>query len=285
MPDFEIVDSHVHFIDPCQFSYKWLARSPALKKRWMPADFTHAQGNVNVGKIVFVEAWPDPGQGLREARFVAALAADDCRIGGLVANVPVHDADELSASLKAFREISGVHAVRHLIEGNIDPSICLEPDFVAGVRNVGAAGLVFDICVKNWGLPFATELVRRSPDTVFVLDHIGKPAIRYGLREPWWSEIARLAKHPNVFCKISGVITEADHRNWTAKQVRPFIEHSIECFGMERVMFGSDWPVSELTHRYQDWVEILDEILVSASSDELRRFYRGTATSVYGLSE
>lgn len=240
---------------------------------------------MNVGKIVFVEAWPDPGQGLSEARFVAALAADDRRIGGLVANVSVKDADELRASLKALDEISGVHAVRHLIEGNTDPSICLEPEFVAGVQNVGAAGLVFDICVKNWGLAFVTELVLRSPDTVFVLDHIGKPAIRHALREPWWSEIARLAKCPNVYCKISGVITEADHQNWTVEQVRPFIEHTIECFGMERVMFGSDWPVSELTHRYQDWVEILDEILVSASTDELRRFYRGTAISVYGLSE
>jgi len=285
MPTFEIVDSHVHYIDPLQFSYQWLARSPALNKRWLPDEFTQAQGNVNVGKIVFVEAWPDPGQGVSEARFVAALAAEDQRIGGLVANVQVNNIDELCTSLEAFGEISGVRAVRHLIEGSVDPSFCLEPDFAEGVQRVGAADLVFDICVKNWGLPFVTELVRQSPDTVFVLDHIGKPAIRHGLREPWWSEIARLAKHPNVFCKISGVITEADHESWTVEQIRPFIEHTIDCFGMERVMFGSDWPVSELTHRYQDWVEILDEILVSASEDELRRFYRATATSVYNLSE
>ena len=107
---------------------------------------------------------------------------------------------------------------------------------------------------------FAIELARRCPDVSFVLDHIGKPGIRDGLVEPWKSQLQQLARLPNVVCKLSGVITEADHQHWTKEQVRPYVEHVLDCFGFDRVMYGSDWTVSELTHQYPDWVAILDEI-------------------------
>jgi L-fuconolactonase len=130
---------------------------------------------------------------------------------------------------------------------------------------------------------FAIELARRCPDVQFVLDHIGKPGIKHGLREPWWSQIRELAALPNVTVKVSGVITEADHAAWTAAQVKPYVAHVIESFGFDRVMYGSDWTVSELTHRYPQWVAILDEVVAGASQSEQRALYRNTAKRVYRL--
>jgi L-fuconolactonase len=117
----------------------------------------------------------------------------------------------------------------------------------------------------------------------FVLDHIGKPGIKHGLREPWWGQMRALAKLPNVVCKVSGVITEADHAAWTKAQVKPYVAHAIDCFGFDRVMYGSDWTVSELTHAYPAWVEILDEVVAGSSAAEIRKLYRDNAIRIYRL--
>ena len=161
--------------------------------------------------------------------------------------------------LMALVAIPAVRGIRRILEDGKFETV-LEPGFVEGVRRVGRAGLPFEIGVRHWGLTFGLELARRCPDVTFVLDHIGKPGIKHGLREPWWSQIRELAKLPNVVCKVSGVITEADHGAWTKEQVKPYVAHTIECFGFDRVMYGSDWTVSELTHPYPTWVDILDEV-------------------------
>jgi L-fuconolactonase len=116
-----------------------------------------------------------------------------------------------------------------------------------------------------------------------VLDHIGKPQIKAGIREPWWSEIAELAAQPNVVCKISGVVTEADHQAWTYDQVAPYMARAIECFGFDRCMFGSDWPVSELAITFAGWVDLVDRVTTGASQDELKKLYRDTAMQFYRL--
>jgi L-fuconolactonase len=144
-------------------------------------------------------------------------------------------------------------------------------------------GLSFDICIKHIAMAYALELTKRCPEVSFVLDHIGKPDIKNGSREPWRGQIAELARRPNIVCKVSGVITEADHESWTADQVKPYVAHVIEEFGFDRVMFGSDWSVSELTHRYPTWVEIVDEIVAGASESEARQLYRDTAIRTYRL--
>ena len=117
----------------------------------------------------------------------------------------------------------------------------------------------------------------------FVLDHIGKPDIRNGLTEPWWRQIRELAAFPNVVVKVSGVITEADHAAWKPDDVKPYVAHVIDCFGFDRVMYGSDWTVSELTHDYPTWVAILDEVVAGASEADQRKFYRETALKTYGV--
>jgi L-fuconolactonase len=283
MPEFPIVDSHVHLYDTTKLSYGWLAGVPKIDFPHLLADFDAARDSVQVDGIVFAEVAVDPGQHLAEAAFVQEIADADPRLRGMVAHLPVERGEAIADDLAKLAQHRTLRGIRRLIQTEADPGFCLAPGFIAGVKLVGRAGLPFDICIKHFAMPYAVELARSCPDVQFVLDHIGKPDIRYGLREPWWSQMRALAALPNVTVKVSGVITEADHASWTPAQVTPYVAHTIETFGFDRVMYGSDWSVSELTHRYPTWVEILDGVVAGASLDERTKLYRGTATRIYKL--
>lgn len=283
MPDFPIIDSHVHLYDVERLSYGWLAGVPKINRTHLLREFDAARGPVRVDGIVFAEVWVDPGLHVKEAAFVQEMADADRRLCGMVAHAPVEKGAAVADDLAQLSRFSSLRGIRRLIEIERDPGFCLEPAFVEGVRTVGRHGLPFDICIKHFAMAYALELVRRCPDVQFVLDHIGKPAIRHGLREPWWSQIRELSRLPNVVVKISGVITEADHARWTREQVVPYVSHVLDCFGFARCMYGSDWTVAELTHRYPTWVEILDGVIAGTSEAEQRAFYRETATRTYRL--
>jgi L-fuconolactonase len=283
MPKFPIVDSHVHLYDVARLSYAWLAGVPKINRTHRLEDFDQASAAVAVDKIVFAEVAVDPGLHLEEAAFVQEMADADPRLCGVVAHAPMEKGAAVEADLVALAALRNVRGVRRLIETERNPAFCLEPGFLEGLRMLPKHDLSFDICIKHTAMAYALELTKRCPDVSFVLDHIGKPDIKNGLREPWQRQIAELARRPNIVCKISGVITEADHQSWTADQVKPYVAHVIEEFGFERVMFGSDWSVSELTHRYPTWVEIVDEIVAGASESEVRQLYRDTAIRTYRL--
>lgn len=283
MPDFPIVDSHVHLYDIERLSYAWLQKVPRINRTYLPKDFDAARGPVQVDGIVFAEVAVDPGKHLAEVEFVEDLAREDPRLCGIIAHAPLERGPVVEADLATLSRNPRVKGVRRLIETEFDYSFCLAPEFLAALRLLPNYGFSFDICVKHWGLVFAIELVKRCPDVSFVLDHLGKPGIRHGLREPWWGQIRELARHPNVVCKLSGVVTEADHAHWKRTDVLPYVVHAIDCFGFERMLYGSDWTVSELTHRYPEWVEIVDEAITGASEDEKRALYRGTAIRTYRL--
>ena len=282
MPDFPIVDSHVHLFDPHRLPYGWLRGLP-IERRALLAEFDAARGPVAVAGLVFVEAAVDPGHHLAEAAFAQSLADAGPRVTAIVAHAPVERGDAVEADLAALAQNPALRGIRRLIQGEVDPGICLAPDFLAGVRRAGRAGLSFDICIKHWGLVFAIELARRCPEVQFVLDHIGKPGIAHGLTEPWRGQMRDLAALPNVACKLSGVVTEADHAAWTPERIEPYVAHAIDCFGFDRVMYGSDWPVSELTHRYPDWVAMLDRFTAGCTAGELAALYCNTARRVYRL--
>jgi L-fuconolactonase len=283
MPDFAIVDSHVHLYDPTWLRYGWLRGVPRIDRRYDLTDFDRCRAEVQVDRLVFAEVAVDPGLHFAEAAWVQSLADADPRLAGMIAHAPLEKGAAVEADLDRLAQYPCLRGVRRLIETEIDNSFCLRPDFLAALRLLPPRGLTFDICVKHWGLVFAIELARRCPEVSFVLDHIGKPGIRDGLVEPWRSQLRRLAELPNVVCKLSGVITEADHRDWRKEQVRPYVEHVLDCFGFERVMYGSDWTVSELSHDYPVWVAILDEITAGCSGDERRSLWRGTAIRTYRL--
>jgi L-fuconolactonase len=283
MPEFPIIDTHVHLFDVKRLRYDWLAGAPKINRSHLLADYDKACGAVKIEKFVFAEVDVALGLNIEEAHFVQEIADADRRLAGMVAHLPVEKGRAIEADLEKLRQFSTLRGIRRLMQKETNQAFALEPGFLEGVRLVGRHGLSFDFCVLHWGLVYCIEVAKRCPDVQFVLDHIGKPDIKNGIREPWWSQIAELARLPNVTCKLSGVATEADHTNWTESQLVPYVAHVIDCFGFDRVMYGSDWPVSELTHRYPDWVAILDRIVAKASETEKRKLYRDTAMRVYRL--
>jgi L-fuconolactonase len=282
VPDFAIVDAHVHLYDPDVVRYGWMRGKPALAGLHGLAELDAARGAVEVQGVVWIEVGADPGQHQGEARWIARLAAADPRIAGMVAHAPLERGAAAAAEIERLLEHGKLRGIRRLLQDEPDDAFCLRPAFIEGVRLLARHDLAFDICVYHRQLAGALELARRCPEIRFVLDHIGKPGIRDALIEPWRAQITELAALPNVWCKISGLITEAG-RDWTRAKLRPYLDHALEAFGFGRVMFGSDWPVSEQTHRYEEWVGIVDQALGAASEDERRRLFCDNAIAFYRL--
>ena len=284
MPDFPIVDAHVHFYDPGVIGFDWTKSIPKLDRAYLPADFWKLTAGVEVEALVFVEVDAAPGQHLREAEWVSGQAIKEPRLRGIVASIPLEKGEAAREDLDAYSKIGIARGARRLIERHSDePGWSLSDAFVAGVRLLPEYGFTFDLCLFHPQLAEVTELCRRCPDVQFVIDHIAKPGIRDGLTEPWRRQMREISRLPNVNCKISGVATEADRANWKAADVTPYIEHVIDCFGFDRVMFGGDWPVSELATSYRRWVDVVDAVVAGASEVDRRKLYRDNATMFYRL--
>jgi L-fuconolactonase len=284
MPDFPIVDAHLHIYDPARFSYPWMKGVPTLDRPHLPKDYDRLTEGVAIEAMVFVEVDVEPDAHLDEARFIEEQARVEQRLKGMVASMPMEKGMAVEPDLAAYANLPLARGVRRLIERHKDePGWALREDLVTAVRLLPKYGFTFDLCILHPQLRDTIELASRCPEVQFILDHIGKPGIRAGLREPWWTEIRELARLPNVRCKISGVVTEADHAHWTEDEVAPYIAHAIECFGFDRVMFGGDWPVSELATSYRRWVALVDRVVSGASDSERRRLYRDNAIAFYRL--
>jgi L-fuconolactonase len=285
MPDFPIIDSHVHLCKPDNINYTWMSGAPQLARLVLPEHLNEAAAPVKVEKLVFVEVDCDPHDRLSEAKWIAELAETHPQIGAIVGSLPLEHGEAVLPMLEEMKQTRLLRGVRRLIQSEPDDAFCLRPDFVKGVQLLGKHGLSFDICVYHRQLGNAAEMARRCDGTRIVLDHIGKPGIKDRLMDPWRQHMRDMAALPHVSCKISGVITEADHKNWKPTQIRPYIEHAISCFGFDRVMFGGDWHVLELAATYPQWVAVVDDILAGASADEKRKFYRDNAARFYRFNE
>jgi L-fuconolactonase len=283
MPDFPIVDSHVHLADPQRFGYAWTRNAPSLNRQVLPAHLMKAAEPVQIERFVFVEVDVDSPQHLAEAEWIASLAQSEPRLKGMVAALPLERGRAIEPELDKLRQHTILRGIRRLIQNQPDPDFCIRPDFIAGLKLLAGHDLVFDICIFHHHLPNAIRMVQQCPEVRFVLDHIGKPGIKAGLSDPWRQHLKELAALPNVTCKISGVSTEADHKNWTREQLKPYIAHAIDAFGFDRVMYGGDWHVLELAGTYPQWVEIVDWVIEGASATEKRKLFRDNAIRVYRL--
>lgn len=282
MEKFPIVDTHVHLWHPKQFRYPWLKQVPPLNKPYLLKDYSAAHENLEVGSIVFVQCDVHPDDGLKETAWVTSLAAVEPRIRGIVAWAPLEEGRQVAPFVEKLAEDTLVKGIRRLIQGE-SVDFCIQPNFVNGVKTLARYGLSFDICIFHPQLANAIRLVEQCPNVQFILDHIGKPDIKNQLFEPWKQEIKTLADFPNACCKISGLVTEADHENWTAADLQPYIEHVIECFGFDRVIYGSDWPVSTLASDYPRWVQTLQEAISGCTPEELKKLFHDNAIKFYRL--
>ncbi len=177
-----------------------------------------------------------------------------------------------------------IKGVRRNLQDEAESDFCLRPDFVAGVRLLAEFNLSFDLCIKYWQLQYITELVRRCPHTTFILDHLGKPDIKQRSLDPWQADLRKLAELPNVACKISGMVTEADHAGWQPADLGPFIEVVLEAFGEDRVLFGSDWPVALLASSYRHWYETLEALTARLPVSARRKLWAENAQRIYRIS-
>lgn len=280
MPDFPIIDSHLHLWDPQRLSYPWLF-SP-LDRAFLPADFRAASAGVDIEALVFLECDAALNQAFAEAQQVLVWANDEPRIAAMVCNAPLEKGDAARADLDRLAGIEKVRGVRRIYQDQPDPTYCLRPDFVAGVRALADYGLSFDLCLKHPQLQATIELADACPNVPMVMDHIAKPGIAAGLMQPWADQMRELARRENVVCKLSGVVTEAA-ADWTPATLRPYMDVALEAFGPSRIMFGGDWPVSTLRLTYPEWVAMVDDLIRDLTETEKRQIYRDTARAFYRL--
>jgi L-fuconolactonase len=277
-----VVDAHVHVWDPTLLRYPWLEQEPTLQRTFLPTDFEPLRAG-DVDAVVFVQADCAPEQSLGEVAWVEALASAEPRIVGIVAYVDMlAGAERIASALDRLEESSIVVGVRHNIQGHA-PGFAADPEFARGVRQVGARGLGFDLCITGNQVEEVVTLVERCPDVRFVLDHCGKPSIRDDALTPWAAPLERLASYERVSCKLSGLLTEAREDQRNAVSLRRYADHAMQCFGASRMMYGSDWPVSTLGGGAERWRAITDELTSGWSADERQDFYADNALRFYGL--
>ncbi|HYQ63029.1 amidohydrolase family protein [Actinophytocola sp.] len=274
-----MVDAHHHLWDPTRRNYDWLAGLGPIRRPYTEADLravTPASATVLVQTVPSVE----------ETLEFLGVAASSSLVAGVVGWVDL-TAPDIADRLASLRSSPGGDAlvgIRHQAQDEPDPRWLLRPEVVRGITAVAAAGLSYDLLVKPPQHAAAVELADAVPGVRLVLDHAGKPAIADGGYEPWAAFLSSLSMRPNVFCKLSGLVTEADWTRWTVDEIRPYAEHVLASFGPDRVMFGSDWPVCELAATYAQVHEAARSYTSALSTSEREEVFGGTATRAYPLS-
>ena len=277
----QVIDTHAHFWNVDLLDYPWIEPGSPFARNFLLEDYQRAAAEAPIERMVFVECDAHPHCSAAEAEWVAGLAEVDPRIQAIVARVPLHESDAMER-LDAIAAMPLARGVRDNIQGH-EPGFALGDVFVAGVREVARRALHFELCLKHHQLAEAIELVRRCPEVRFVLDHCAKPDIAARLREPWLGQMTEMAALPNVVCKISGLVTEADWKDRDAEAVLWYAWSAAELFGPERILFGSDWPVNEVAGGYMRWFRLAEELAASWSPDRRDLFFRRNAERVYRL--
>jgi predicted TIM-barrel fold metal-dependent hydrolase len=278
----KIVDAHQHLWDTDIFRYAWLASLPKLNRSFRLSDYQQATPDLDIEKTVFVECDVDEDQICDEALRVLKLADQPkTRIAGVIASARPEN-DHFEAQMEALLRYGKLKGIRRILHTQPD-ELGRGGQFIQNLRKLPSCNLSFDICVLARQLPIAINLVEQCPGVSFILDHCGVPQIKERALDPWRHHIREISKAPNVFCKVSGIVAYADPLNWTPDDLRPFVEHVVDCFGWDRVMFGSDWPVCTLSATYKRWVETLVSLTESAGQRNQAKLFRENATRIYRL--
>ncbi len=284
MPSFPIIDTHLHVWDTSNLRYPWLDGVPMLNKPFLLDDYNDSTSGISIEKMVFVQCECSFEQCEQEVAWVTKLAASDKRLQGIVAWAPLELGREVKFMLNRYKQNHLVKGIRRIIQFEEDPDFCLRPVFIEGVRILSEYGFSFDICVSHGQLEKVIALVNACPDVSFVLDHIGKPGIKDHLLEPWRSHIAELSTFNNVYCKISGLVTEADHTQWKKDDLTDYVNCVIEHFTPDRLMFGGDWPVLTRAASFIQWMDVIDNVLSGLSHEALVKIFRNNAEQFYRLN-
>jgi L-fuconolactonase len=278
------IDSHHHIWDLSVRDQEWItgdAMQP-IRRNFVISDLKDAIASSRIDRTILVQTVTD----YAETPELLAIAQSEHLVGAVVGWLQI-DAPDAIDHLHRYLDLPGAEylkGIRDIAQDHPNPNYLAKPETISNVRKLGELGITFDLLTKTPELAAAIELVRAGPDVQFVMDHISKPRIAKQEIEPWKSLITELAAFPNVLCKVSGLVTEANWKDWEVKDFKPYVNHVIEIFTPQRLMFGSDWPVANLGGTYAEVVELAEALTAGFSPSESESFWHKTAEAGYRIA-
>jgi len=274
-----IIDAHQHFWQYHPVKDAWITDDmKVIQQDFLPQHLQPVLAQNNVDGCVAVQA----DQSEVETDFLLGLAAEHDFIKGIVGWIDLRDAD-LEYRLAHYSQFPVLKGFRHIVQGEPDPSFIIREDFCRGIHLLSKYNFTYDILVYPVQLPAVTTFVQKFPDHRLVIDHLAKPYIKTGDVDNWAKQMRAIAQHPHVYCKLSGMVTEADWNNWEPAHFAPFLEVCLEAFGPDRLLFGSDWPVCQVAGSYSQVKGIVTDYISTLSLAEQAKIMGGNAIAFYGL--
>ncbi len=273
-----VIDTHVHLWDLQNLDYPWLENNNSiLSKNFLVADFQKATKDCPIEKMIFVECGRLEEQYLKEVDWVVNIAKEEPRIKGMVAYFPLEKEREL---IPGIEELTSRKIVKGIRRG-VGKELINNAQFIKGLRLLPKYDLSFDLNLSPSLMSEAIPLIKKCPNTRFILDHLGNPDIKSNEMDGWQTNLSKLAEMDNVYCKISGIITKADPAAWKVDDLVPYVDHALEAFGTDRVVFGGDWPVVLLAGTYKDWFSSFKSLVQGLGYKEKERLFYQNAAAFY----
>ncbi|TVR60409.1 MAG: amidohydrolase [Spirochaetaceae bacterium] len=273
------IDAHQHFWIYNDTDYTWMSSAHgAIRRDFTPEDLSPLLDSIGFDGSVAVQA----RQTMEETEFLLSLADQSDRVFGVVGWLDLRS-ERIADEIARYGANPKLKGVRHVVHDEPDDDFVLRDSFRRGVRALGPAGLTYDLLLFPRHIPAAIRLVDEFPNQPFVVDHIAKPPIKDGATEPWARDIAQLAERPNVTCKLSGMVTEANRDSWRPEDLYPYIDIVLEAFGASRLMIGSDWPVCTLAGEYKRVMDVVLNYIAKLSTHEQEMITGGTCMRFYGI--
>lgn len=277
-----VVDAHQHFWDPDRIDYPWMTDEiAAIRRRYGPDDLEPILARLRIERTILVQADSSTAE-TEDLLRTAGLTAFVAGVVGWV-DLTLGTVDEAIRALQAGSGGRKLVGFRHDVRGEPDPEWLLRPDVRRGLGSIGGAGLSFDLLIGSRELPAAVTICRALPHVRFVVDHLADPPIRDSTLEPWASLIRPLGDLPNVWCKVSGLVTRADRAGWRIADLEPYVRHALQVFGTGRLMFGSDWPICLLAASYEQVHDAARIALGESTDTEMAAILGGNAVAAYAL--
>ena len=288
-----IIDTHQHLWDLKKFRLLWVKPGSILAKGYLMSDYLKATEGLNIVKAVYMEVDLDPAQQQEEADFVIETCkhGNTPMVAGVISGRP--GAEGFAKYITPFKGNRYIKGVRQILHAQAPAGLCLEPQFIKGIRLLGELGLSFDLCMRPGELGDGVKLVDACPDTRFILDHCGNGEVGMFSRDPkgsatatvWKRGMEQLAQRKNlVACKVSGIIVSATPGKWSVDDLAPIVNHTLDTFGPDRVMFAGDWPVCTQVASFKEWLKALQTIVKDRSEEQQRKLFHDNAVRVYGLA-
>jgi L-fuconolactonase len=273
-----IIDTHQHFWKYDPVNYSWINdEMQVIRKDFLPGDLAVVVNEHKLQGTVAVQA----DQTEAETDWLLKLAAKNDFIQGVVGWIDLRS-DSIEERLRHYAQFKKLKGFRHILQGE-DPAFMLQESFLNGISKLQQFGFTYDILIMPKHLKASLELVQHFPEQKFVIDHVAKPYIKEGKIDEWKEGMEKLAAHQHVYCKISGMVTEADWKNWTAEQLKPYIDVVVNSFGIDRIMYGSDWPVCLVASSYSKWLQTIKDYFASYSAEEQEKVFSSNAVKFYNL--